>query len=438
MSDRANGCGCGNHPLHGMSRRDVLRWGAASAGIVALGPYRGFLPTASATPQNLKRLVVVNMFGGNDTLNMFIPVTLGSYYSRRTDLSNPSNSIAIPSGSALPLGGSAATTKYRFHPSMPKIAALWAEGKVAAVNRVGYPQENLSHFTSMDIFSYGVRNGFGALGIPQSGWAARFADANAPTPMGAVALGVGRLLDFEGGATSPFLANDLSQFNIAVNRNSSPQMYRLETARSILGNWSGIGNSLEAKKALSQAHDLVDQVQTALTDFTTSVTYANAFISRRLRDVAVLIQGGFETRLFYTGYGGFDTHGAQGSTVGAQATLFQQLDDAVGSLAQELKNMGVWDSTVIAVITEFGRRNYVNGSAGTDHGHAFTEMLIGGAVRGGVYGPDLVDADINLEYPAYAVDFRSIYKEVLQVHMGADPAPVFPETLPIETTLGVV
>ena len=434
----ARGCGCGNHPLHGMSRRDVIRWGAAAAGITALGPWRGVLPTATAAPRNLKRLVVVNMFGGNDSLNMFIPVTLQPYFTRRTDLVNPANTIAIPEGSALPLGGSAATTRYRLHPSLPKIAALWAEGKVAAVNRVGYPQANLSHFSSMDIMSYGVRNGFSGLGIPTSGWAARFADAYAPTPLGAVALGVGRMLDFEGGTTSPFLANDLGQFNIAVNRNSSPQLYRLETARSVLGNWSGTGNSLEARKALSQAHDLVDQVQAALTSFSTTVTYSNAFLSRRLRDVAVLIQGGFETRLFYTGFGGFDTHGAQGSTAGAHATLMTQLDDAVGSLAQELKNMGIWDSTVVAVITEFGRRNYVNGSAGTDHGHAFTELLVGGAVRGGVYGPDLVDADLASEYPAYAVDFRSIYKEILQVHMGADPAPVFPEALPIDATLGVV
>ena len=431
MANESTGCSCGNHPLHGASRREVLQWGAAAAGIVALGPFRGLLPAASGSPQSLKRLIVVNQFGGNDTLNMFIPVNLAPYYSRRVGL-------AIPANSALALGGSAATSKYRLHPAMPKIAALWAEGKVAAVNRTGYPNENLSHFTSQDIFSYGVRNGFGGLGVPQSGWAARYADANAPTPMGAVALGVGRMLDFEGGTTAPFLANDLASFNIAVNRGNAAQMYRLDTAKAILANWSGTGNSQEAKKSLGLAHSLADQVQAALTSFSTQVTYTNAYISRRLRDVAVLIQGGFETQLFYTGYGGFDTHGAQGTTGGAQATLLQQLDDGVGSLAQDLKNMGVWDSTVIAVITEFGRRNYVNGSAGTDHGHAFTELLIGGAVKGGVYGPDLVDADLNREYPTYAVDFRSVYKEVLQVHMGADPNVVFPEPLLINQTLGLV
>lgn len=427
----ANDCGCGKHPLEGASRRDVLRWGAATAGIMALGPFRGLLPTASGAPQNLKRLVVVNLYGGNDSLNMFIPVKLQPYYDRRPGL-------AVPEASALALGGSAATTQYRLHPSMPKIAALWAEGKVAAVNKVGYPTANLSHFTSQDIFSLGVRNGFGGLGIPQSGWVARFADANAATPMGAVALGVGRPLDFEGGATNPFLANDLASFRLTLTSSNAAQVHRLERAKSILGNWSGTGMAGEAKAALGLAHGLADQVQAALASYTSAVPYTTALISRRLKDVAVLVQGGFETRLFYTGYGGFDTHGGQGAGTGAHANLLGQLDDAVGSLAQDMKDMGVWDSTVIAVITEFGRRNYVNGSAGTDHGHAFTELLIGGPVRGGVYGPDLVDADINREYPLYSVDFRSIYKEVLQVHMGADPAPVFPEALQTETTLGVV
>ena len=40
------GCACGNH---GATRRDLLRYGAAAAGIAALGPMRGLLPVASGT-----------------------------------------------------------------------------------------------------------------------------------------------------------------------------------------------------------------------------------------------------------------------------------------------------------------------------------------------------------------------------------------------------
>ena len=420
-------CGCGRH---GATRRDLLRWSAAAAGIAALGPFRGLLPTATGAPQSLKRLIVVNLYGGNDTLNMFIPVNLQPYYDRRPG-------IAVPAASALALGGVAATTSYRLHPSMPKIAALWNEGSVAAVQRVGYPDENLSHFTSQDIFSLGVRNNFGALGIPTSGWVARFADHYAPTPMGSVALGVGRPLDFQGGNTAPFLANDLPNFQL-YNLGNNPEIYRLDKAKQILSSWSGSGDKVEAKKSQKLAYDLVDQIQAALASFSTGTTYAGDYFSQRLREVAVLVQGGFESRLFYTGFGGFDSHSGQGAAMGYQAGLFAMLDNAVGSLVQDLKAMGVWNDTVITVITEFGRRNYENGSAGTDHGHAFCELVLGGDVRGGVYGPDLVNADINAEYPSYAVDFRSIYMEALANHMGADPAPIFPEPLEKTVNLGIL
>ena len=411
-------CGCGNH---GGTRRDLLRWSAAAAGFAALGPFRGVLPTASGSPQNLKRLIVVNMFGGCDTLNMLIPHTLQPYYDRRPG-------IAILPEDGLALGGPAPAPLYRLHPAMPRIAALWYEGKVAAVNRVGYPQENLSHFTSMDIFSYGVRGSFGPLGIPPSGWLARYADRNAATPMGAVGLGVGRPLDFEGGATPAFLANDLPNFRI-YNFNTPAEIHRLNKAKEILANFQGTGQSTDAKVSQSLAYDLADQVQTALTAYTSPVVYGNSYIARRLREVAVLIKGGFETRIFYTGFGGFDTHGAQGTGTGAQANLFGAMDDGIGSLVDDLKDMGIWEDTMIVVLTEFGRRNYENGSVGTDHGHGFTELVLGGAVKGGMYGPDLVSADINLEHLTYAVDFRSIYKEILADHLSADPAPIFPEAL---------
>jgi uncharacterized protein (DUF1501 family) len=419
-------CGCGGH---GASRRDLLRWSAAAAGFAALGPFRGVLPVASGAPRNLKRLVVVNLFGGCDTLNLFIPVGLQPYYDRRPG-------IAIPAEEALGLGGPAATPKYRLHPALPKLAARWYEGKVAAVNRVGYPRENLSHFTSMDIFSYGVRGPFGPLGIPPSGWIARYADLHAPTPMGAVGLGVGRPLDFEGGLTAPFLAYDLPNFRF-YSSGSSANLYQVQKAKSLLSSFAGTGQASEAKKAQSLAYDLADQIQTALAGYADTIPYTSAFISRRLREVAVLVEGGFETRVFYTGFGGFDTHGAQGTGTGFQANLFTALDDALDSLVQDLQRLGVWNDTAIVVLTEFGRRNYENGSDGTDHGHAYTELVLGGSVKGGVYGPDLVEADITSEYPSYAVDFRTIYREVLGNHLGADPDPVFPEPLEKNTALGL-
>jgi uncharacterized protein (DUF1501 family) len=365
---------------------------------------------------------------------MVIPSTLSNYFDRRPGL-------AIPNTSSIQLSGTVSTNLYRLHPAMPRIASLWSEGKVAAVQRVGYPQANLSHFTSQDIFSYGVRNSFGELGIPISGWVARFADREAPTPMGAVGLGVGRPLDFEGGQTSPFTAYNLPNFQLNLNRNSPSEVHRLQAAKDLLADFSGTGNQQAAKEAQSLAYDLADQIQTALADYNANpppVTWGTDYFSQRMREISVLIRGGFETRLFYTGFGGFDTHSGQGQETGAQANLFGYLDAGVGALAEDLKQAGLWNDTMIVVITEFGRRNYENGSAGTDHGHAFCELVLGGPVRGGIYGPDLTNADLATEYPSYAVDFRSIYMEALANHMGADAGAIFPEPLEQTVNLGIV
>jgi uncharacterized protein (DUF1501 family) len=322
---------------------------------------------------------------------------------------------------------------------LPKIAALWREGKMAAIHKTGYPNENLTHFESMDIFSLGVRNSFADLGLPRSGWIARYAGNYAPTPMGAVSLGAGRPLDFDGATTSPVIVDELDTFEIFTDNGEAAQLHRLENAKTMLANYQGSGLRLEAKRAAFVGYEISDQVQVAVNSFTSSVTYGTSYIANRLRDVAILIQGGFETRIFYTGFGNFDHHSGQGTElVNNHAKLLVQLDDAVGGLAQDLKDMGAWNDTVICIITEFGRRNYANGSNGTDHGHGYTEILIGGKVKGGVYGNHLTDADINQEYLAYDVDFRGIYKELIDKHLGANPDPVFPEALEKNTTLNFI
>jgi uncharacterized protein (DUF1501 family) len=378
------------------------------------------------------RLVVLNLIGGNDTMNTVAPVTLEPYYERRPQLSlAPEQGISLDTGPA-------PTTSYVFHPALVNLADLWAEGSVAVVNRVGYPDANLSHFESQDIMSYGVRHGFSPLGVRESGWVARYADHHAPTPLGAVSVGVDRPLAFVGGVTSPFVVRRLETFKLDHLGAEEAHLHRLDTAKGILDRFAGGGDLAEARTALVQAHELSDRIQAAVASYEGDVEYAALRPSTALRDIAILIQGGLEARIFYTGYGDFDTHSRQGLTDGRHPTLLSHLDDGIGAFAEDMKRMGTWSKMVVAIITEFGRRNFTNGSGGLDHGHGFAEILVGGAVRGGMYGPDLTESDLTAKHVGYEVDFRSIYKEILDVHLSADPALVFPEPLEKETVLGVV
>ena len=175
-----------------------------------------------------------------------------------------------------------------------------------------------------------------------------------------------------------------------------------------------------------------------MANYTTAVTWPASAIGNFLKDVSTLVEGGFETRLFYTGFGGFDTHAGQGAGTGLHATLLQRLDDAVGAFAQDMKNRGQWDNTRIVVLSEFGRRNYETGAFGTDHGHASEWLVIGGGMNGGSHGPDIVSGDLDGEWPTHAVDFRDVYRDVLENHLGMPNADtVFPEAQPITNVLGI-
>lgn len=100
-----------------------------------------------------------------------------------------------------------------------------------------------------------------------------------------------------------------------------------------------------------------------------------------------------------------------------------------------LIEMGRWDSTFVMTYAEFGRRVRENQSQGTDHGTAAPHFVMGGRVRGGLYGerPALARLDGNGNL-ASAVDFRQLYATVLGPWWGMDSAGVLQgrfETLPL-------
>ncbi len=419
------------HLPKNVTRRDLLRFTMAGAGIAALGPLaRMSLPLAAGAPlPNHKRLVIINCYGGYDGLNMIVPVTNNAYYSERPD-------INIAAANALPLNG---TGDYATHPNLDGFASLYNAGDGAIFRKVGYPTANLSHFTSQDIYSRGVRGEFEPLPIAESGWLARVADLAAPTPMGTVTIGVGRPVDVEGGSSTSFMANRLEQFDFRADYDYYQNyLLRLEVIKELLEDYTGDTLSTEAATALDQSHTLASQIQDAVTQYNSphDALYPDSAPGIWLRDIARLIQYGFETKVFYTGFGGWDTHGDQGSETGTQADLIKRLDDALKVFSDDMKYMNVWDDTLVLIITEFGRRNFDNDSLGTDHGHGNTLMAAGGPVIQGLYGPELSEPDIaDQPWLDYNVDFRDIYKEALTRHVGVDAAAVFPEPQDINTTL---
>jgi uncharacterized protein (DUF1501 family) len=121
---------------------------------------------------------------------------------------------------------------------------------------------------------------------------------------------------------------------------------------------------------------------------------------------------------------GWDTHSNQGGVEGRHAT---QLDLLARSLDAFWFDLGSRQSDVAVLVqTEFGRTLHENASHGTDHGRAATWMILGSGLSGGfLFGqsgwPGLADAQlVDGRYLAYTVDYRDVYAELLQAHLGCN------------------
>ncbi|MBX3461111.1 MAG: DUF1501 domain-containing protein [Planctomycetes bacterium] len=422
------------------SRRGFLQVCAAGAGVIATGALAGPRGTSvkAAPLSGYKRLVIINLVGGNDGLNTVFPVTgaaATNYLSRRPGL-------AMTSGQGLSLAGGPGVSDFRLHPALDTLQGIWNAGELAIIQKVGYPNANLSHFVSEDVWSTGVRS----IDLPSGtarGWVARYANQYAPTPTGVISIGMGRRLDFDGATGHPLLIKSVGAFKYEADWvYGNNHILRLDTYAAMLAKQPSTGLAGQVAGAKLAAHNAVTQMATALSDYNAAGPWASypttingftGYLGGNLRDIAALMYGGMDTRVFYTGiWGGFDTHSAQEPM---HTNLLNDLDNAVAAFRADLQAMNVWNDTVVLVISEFGRRNYENGSDGTDHGHGSVVFALGGAVNGGMYGDPPTASDINAEQLGYTTDFRDVYRHVLQDHLGHSAAGVFPESQPVSKTM---
>ena len=160
-----------------MKRRDFLKYTVPPAAatamlgnipVRAIGMESPLIRALMESPNDTDHvLVLVQMNGGNDGLNMVIPIdNYSSYMAARSN-------VAIPQNRILSLTG---TSKSGLHPSMTGIQSLFNEGKAAVVQAVGYPQPDFSHFRATDIWmSASDSNQY-----VNSGWAGRYLDDQYP------------------------------------------------------------------------------------------------------------------------------------------------------------------------------------------------------------------------------------------------------------------
>jgi uncharacterized protein (DUF1501 family) len=158
-------------------------------------------------------------------------------------------------------------------------------------------------------------------------------------------------------------------------------------------------------------------------------TYPNTPFGQAMRAVAGAMIRGIGTKVFYVTTGGFDTHSGQGvnQANGSYANLMGNLNDGLLAFYNDIRNQGLLNDTLLITFSEFGRRINENGSLGTDHGAGALMMAIGGRVNGNIYGtaarlspdPQNPTLENNGNDVRPAIDFRSVYAQVIDQWLGA-------------------
>ncbi len=388
----------------GWTRRTFLQaigagvFGGAAMGSIGSNWFGGEIPEAWAgTPIGAHDgiLVLITMYGGNDGLNTLVPYGNGLYYSSRPN-------IAIAPAQVLKIDD-----QVGFHPELGYLKSLWDAGQVAAVQGVGYPNPDLSHFSSMATWMIG-----------------KFAGPSAPTGW------LGRWLDGQPGATAELAGASIDTsvplhmvgaVRRAVAISEYGDMFGTGTEGQDVRMYDGIRAMAGASAGRGQWHDMYAATMRRQLDLAADVAPVFATdlpggeLTRKLTVAARLINANIGMRVIDVGLGGFDHHENE---QGSHPALMRDLNAALQSFYSTLHPEHQTRVTLMTA-SEFGRTPFSNDSGGTDHGTAAPLFVIGTNVRGGLYGapPSLaaLDEDDRL---VFTTDFRDVYGTVLDGWLG--------------------
>ncbi len=345
-------------------------------------------------------LVLVNLQGGNDGLNCVVPHGNPQYYQLRPALAIPKNDVLAIDGN---LG---------FNPTMRSLKAMYDKGMVAVVQGVGYPNPDHSHFRSTEIWQTAVPERY-----EHTGWLGRYLDdANLP----ATNL-------FNGVALAQVLPEVLISTKTDVPAVAQLQGYGLfsdrnAAARHTFTELVSDNRFPFTSPYLAHVAEIEDHAQRGseelprlVAGYKTDASYPATPLGRSLALAAQIIGSKVGTRVLYVQHGSFDTHVSQKAT---QDRLLGELSDALKAFYDDLAAHGNDRRVLTMTFSEFGRRIAQNASNGTDHGEASPLFLVGGGVKGGMYGslPDL--AQTNMGNLRFTTDFRQVYATVIERWLG--------------------
>ncbi len=369
------------NPMTEVSRRSFIKIGSMSIAVLMAHPFTNFV--AKANDRTIKKLVILEMNGGNDGLNTVIPYADPAYYDK-----NIRGPLAIAESKVFKLTEPNGTESgWGLHPSLVNLKSNYDGNRVAIFRGIGHRQPDLSHFTMMDFWRSGHPGG--AAFTNGTGWAARAIEriSNSTEPIAAISLSTGVSPLFLGtdraaSATSPAAGQlDLPeamreaylQAMLTLATQETPTYEALTAARK--GLKGGVDFSHYLAELVEIAPAYPETATGALLAFAASIIKSNDWV--RIIHVPLPLE--------------HDTHAYQ---LPLQEANLKEMDEALAAFLVDIgARSELYDNVAVMTTSEFGRRVIPNGDAGTDHGTANTHFFIGDRVKGGLYGdpPSLTD-----------------------------------------------
>ena len=354
--------------------------------------------TARAAPARPRLLVMVFLYGGNDGLNTWVPLSDPLYRELRP-------TIAVPRDAVLKV-----TDHHGFHPSLAALMPAWDARELAVLQGIGYPETTQQHYRDIEIaFTAADRE------LRDDGWVGRALAKAARRD--AVAFDV---LDIRAqDPMGPFRGDRVAAVQVH-------HAQELLAAKRIAA--CAIETNAGGAKIAAQLPAIGERVRTAFPSdpFGTALRAAAelAAADATLPVIHVTLNG-----LDGDKHHSVDTHWKQ---LEYHGDALKRLAEGLAAFRTAMRDLGRWDDTLVVTYDEFGRSPVENADRGTHHGAANTHVALGGRVNGGVYGSaPRIERVFQVGGPAPTLDTRSVWSAVARDHWGVAEAGLFDRSYPV-------
>ena len=373
-----------------MNRRNFLSLtGTFTGGMLVLPDFLHAFGSQNSLVIGEQCLVFIQLNGGNDGLNTFIPYENPLYYDLRTKIAINKNDV---------LGKNKGMA---FHPALKDFAQIQQNGDLSVIQNVGYPEPVRSHFRSQEIWQTATDSNT----YLNEGWLGRYLDLQCKEHQPTAGINIDSIdnLALKGTEPNSITVKDPNRFKIRNDKDDNIKLSdnpQLDFVRKI-------ANSVTEGS---------DDIQKALTKSTTEISYPKTGLAKNLEWIARLIKGNLNSKVYYSSLGGFDTHDNQ---LEIHKRKLTELNDAIFSFYTDLKKAQLLQNVTVIVFSEFGRRVKDNGN-GTDHGTAAPMFIIGGNNKSKIIGNNPNLSDLDNGDLKHQIDFRSVYASLLKQKMNFD------------------